>query len=318
MEYGKVAGIPIPISRLVQGTTVFGAVEDDGQYAFDLMDAVFELGCNAFDTAHVYGPRCQCPLGKWANDRGVRDKVVIIDKGAHHNGFRRRVTPYDITSDLHDCLARLGTDYIDLFLLHRDDPNVPVEPIVDVLNEHIQAGLIRAYGGSNWSHTRLAEANAYAEKNGLVPFAASSPNFTLAIQVEEPWENCVTITGPDNADARAWYAESRLPVFAWSSLAGGFMSGQHTPDAIRNWPPDDDALLIRCYRCEESIARLERAGELAKAKGASVPQIALAYALQQPFDVYALVACRSREEFAVNAAVFGITLTDEEVAFLEG
>ena len=83
-------------------------------------------------------------LGRWINERGVREQVVIITKGAHYNEDRKRVTPFDITSDLHDSLARLKTDYIDLYILHRDDPDVPVGPIVEILNQHQQAGLISA------------------------------------------------------------------------------------------------------------------------------------------------------------------------------
>ena len=82
---------------------------------------------------------------------GDRDQIVILTKGAHFNQDRNRVTPFDITSDLFDSLVRLRTDSIDLYLLHRDDPTVPVGPIVEVLNEHKEAGRICAIGGSNWT-----------------------------------------------------------------------------------------------------------------------------------------------------------------------
>ncbi|CAN5875957.1 hypothetical protein BH24DEI2_BH24DEI2_18400 [soil metagenome] len=178
MNYGSVAGIDKPVSRLVQGTVM---VSEDAERGFDLLDEIYALGCTAFDTAHVYGEGDnERTVGRWLRDRGLREKIVLIGKGAHHNADRARVTPFDITADLHDSLARFKTEYIDLYLLHRDDPGVPVGPIIDTLNEHLAAGRIRAFGGSNWTHTRVAEANAYAERNALTPFAASSPNFSLA------------------------------------------------------------------------------------------------------------------------------------------
>ena len=199
MHYGAVAGIDKPISRLVQGTMMVRS--DAVEQSFQLLDDVFALGCTTFDTAHGYGQGdCERTFGRWLAARGLREQVVILGKGAHHNQDRQRVTPFDITSDLHDSLARLQTDYIDLYLLHRDDPTVPVGPIVEILNEHRAAGRIRAFGGSNWRWTRIAAANEYAHAHGLTPFVASSSHFSLAIQFQEPWPNCVTVTGAVGSD----------------------------------------------------------------------------------------------------------------------
>jgi aryl-alcohol dehydrogenase-like predicted oxidoreductase len=146
MQYGQVPGIDKPISRLVQGTVPVNS--DDLDKGFALLDEVYALGCNAFDTAHVYGNGdSERTLGRWIRERGRREQVVIITKGAHPNADRQRVTPFDITSDLHDSLARLQVETIDLYLLHRDDPTAPVGPIVEVLNEHKTAGRIHAFGG---------------------------------------------------------------------------------------------------------------------------------------------------------------------------
>lgn len=316
MHYGTVAGIDLPVSRLVQGTTPFNL--EDLDYCFALLDGVFARGCNTFDTAHVYGGgECDRILGKWIAERGIRQKVVVLAKGAHHNADRRRVTPFDIASDLHDTLARMKTNYIDLYVLHRDDPEAPVGPIVEALNEHRAAGRIRAFGGSNWSHERLAAANAYAAAHGLVPFAASSPHFSLAQQVAEPWENCISIAGHDCAPARAWYEHMQMPVFAWSSLSNGFFSGRYTRADIEAFPDDSDEQVVRCYKCAENLARLDRTTELASKKGVTVPQLALAYLLRQPLNVFALVGCQSAEEMAANEAAFDVPLTTEELAWLD-
>ncbi len=316
MEFGQVPGLTTPVSRIVQGTIMLRVDAIDQGYA--LLDAAFEAGYNTFDTAHGYGGGdCERVLGRWIKDRDIRDKVVILTKGAHHNADRRRVTPFDITADLHDSLARLGTDYVDLYLLHRDDPAVPVGPIVDVLNEHFEAGRIRVFGGSNWSHVRLAEANAYAAARGVKPFGASSPNFSLAEQVEEPWDNCISIAGPSQSEARAWYLDNKMPVFAWSSLAGGFFSGRFTRASMDAMPDDCPDIPVRCYRSEDNLKRLDRVHELAAKKGVSVPQVAVAYVLHHPMDTYALVAPVNSAEIRDTAAAASLVLTDEEMAWLD-
>jgi aryl-alcohol dehydrogenase-like predicted oxidoreductase len=296
MEYGSVPGIDKPVSRLVQGTMMLSSRELDGSFA--LLDDVFALGCTTFDTAHVYGSGdCERTFGRWLNERGIREKVVIIGKGAHMNADRRRVTPFDITSDLHDSLARFKSEYIDLYLLHRDDPSVPVGPIVEVLNQHLDAGLIRAFGGSNWTHTRIQEANRYAHAHGLVPFVASSPNLSLAVQIKEPWSGCVSISGPQGAEARQWYAQEQMPLFTWSSLGGGFFSGRFARDNLDSFENALDKVCVQTYCFEDNFKRLDRAAELSQDKGVTIAQLALAYVLNQPLNVFALVGCRAGAEF---------------------
>jgi len=285
--------------------------------SFALLDAIFEMGCNTFDSAHIYGGGdVERTFGRWVDERGIRDKVVMIGKGAHHNLDRRRVTPFDIAADLHDSLARFKFDYIDIYLLHRDDPGVPVGPIVEALNEHLQAGRIRAFGGSNWSFERVRQANDYARTNGLVPFAASSPQFSLAVMVKEPWPECVSITGDDQQAARDRYAAGNMPLFTWSSLAAGFFSGRITRDNAASITEGYEKLAVDCYAREDNFARLDRAQQLAKEKGLTASQIALAWVLNQPMNIFPLVGCRTAEEFAENADALEVKLTAEEMAWL--
>jgi aryl-alcohol dehydrogenase-like predicted oxidoreductase len=316
MLYGSVPGLDKPVSRLVQGTVMVRS--DAWDSSVELLDAVFALGCNTFDTAHVYGQGDnERTFGRWVNERGLREQVVIIGKGAHHNQDRQRVTPFDITADIHDSLARLRTNYIDLYLLHRDNPDVPVGPIVEALNENLAAGRIKAFGGSNWSQGRVQAANEYASARGLVPFAAASPNFSLAIQFKEPWENCITLTGDANEAARRYYQETQMPLFTWSSLAGGFFSGRFRPDNLATFTEYLDKLCVQSYCYDENFARYARAEELAQQRGVSVPQLALAYVLSQPWNVFTLVGCANGAEFAVNTAALDLHLTEQELAWLE-
>ncbi|MBI1297413.1 aldo/keto reductase [bacterium] len=318
MEYGHVTGVAKPISRLVQGTVML--FEDKIDENFELLDAIFDAGCTTFDTAHGYGGgQCERVLGRWLKERKNREDVVILTKGAHHNRDRQRVTPYDITADLHDSLARLQVDFVDLYLLHRDNPAVPVGPIVEVLNEHHKTGKIGAFGGSNWSPARVAEANAYAAAHGLKPFVASSPNFSMAVQKEEPWANCLSISGPDAADDRAWYAEQKMPLFVWSSLAGGFLTGRFRRHNLADFSGYNDELVVRCYCTEENFQRVDRAETLGKEKGLTLPQVALAYVLSYPdLDVFALVGTRTGDEFRENVHAAQVKLTADEIAFIDG
>lgn len=316
MQYGKVAGVGKRVSRLVQGTMMLSSEALEASFA--LLDAVLAAGGNAFDLAHVYGGGdAERVFGQWMQSRGNREQVVVITKGAHFNADRNRVTPFDIASDLHDSLARLKTDYVDLYLLHRDDPQVPVGPIVEVLDNHVRAGRIRAFGGSNWTHERIAEANAHADAHDLIGFAASSPQFSLVAQVEPPWPGCVSIGGPEGASARDWYAAHQMPVFGWSSLGRSFLSGQLTRSEIEALPHEEEETWLRTFRSAANLDRLDRAAELAARKGATVPQIALAYLLHQPLNLYPLIGCHSGDEFRVNSAALDISLAPEEVQWLD-
>lgn len=98
-----------------------------------------------------------------------------------------QLNPEALKHDLDQSLERLGTDHIDIYMLHRDDLKVEVGPIVEVLNEYHKAGKIGAFGASNWTHQRIAEANAYAKAHDLVPFTVSSPNFCICNQIDDPW-----------------------------------------------------------------------------------------------------------------------------------
>ena len=317
MYYRNVKGVEKPVSRLVLGTMIINTRELEK--SFNLMDAVFELGCTTLDTAHGYaGGDSERAIGRWMEERGNRDRVVVLTKGAHPNSDRKRVTPFDITSDLHDSLARLRTDYIDIYLLHRDDLSVPVGPIVEILNEHLQAEHINSMGGSNWTHQRIREANEYADAHGLVPFVASSPNFGLAEQVEDPWgPGCVSLSGPNEVVARAWYEKNQIPVFAYSSLGRGFFSGRITRENFEAQKDSIDGACLRAYCHEPNFKRLDRVQILAEEKGMTVPQIAMAYIMNQPLNVFALVGAVNQEEFKANVEACELTLSPEEIDWLD-
>lgn len=316
MHYSTIPGSTKPVARLILGTMIISSQEQERSFA--LLDAVFEMGGNALDTAHGYaGGNSERGIGQWMKARGNREQVVIITKGCHHNADRKRVTPFDMAADLHDSLARLQTDYVDVYLLHRDDPSLPVGPIVDALNVYWRAGKIRAFGGSNWTHERIQAANDYAAAHDLQPFTASSPNYGLAEQVHDPWgPGCVTLSGPQNAAARAWYQGNQMPVLAYSSLGRGFFSGRIAPDDPEGAKAILDRAALTAYAHDVNFRRLERATTLAAQKGVTVPQIALAYTLGAPLEVYPIIGAANREELAANLVALDLALSDEERAWL--
>lgn len=314
MRCGSVPGVAQPVSRLVLGTMIVNTNDLDASFA--LLDAALAAGINTLDLAWVYGGGgSERAVGQWLQARGNREQVVILTKGCHPNGDRRRVTPYDLGADLHDSLARLRTDYVDIYVLHRDDPDVPVGPIVETLNLYHRQGKIRAFGGSNWTHERLQEANDYAAAHGLVPMAASSPHFSLAEQVDDPWgPGCVGISGPHQREAQAWYTSTQLACFAYSSLGRGFFSGRLTRT---NYEKVADGACRNAYCHEVNFQRLDRVKRLAREKGVTVAQVALAYVLAQPLNLFALVGAANAEELAANVAASELELSPRECEWLD-
>jgi len=316
MAYGNIEGLDKKISRILQGTMMLK--EDDLDTWFGLLDGVWDQGVNGFDCAHNYGGgQCERVLGRWLDERGLYDDAVILTKGAHHTRDRKKVTPIDISMDLATSLERLKTSFIDIYVLHRDDLDVEVGPIVEILNEHKSLGRIGLFGGSNWTVPRIQEANEYAYKHNLQPFTVSSPNYSLAEQVKEPWADCVSISGPQNEADRNWYSEQKMPLFTWSSLAQGFLSGKFTRETFEDYKDQLPGSCVDAYCYEQNFQRLDRAGELANEKGLSVPQIALAFNLSQPLDLFSLIGVFHPDECKANIEALNLELTQEELDWLD-
>jgi aryl-alcohol dehydrogenase-like predicted oxidoreductase len=137
------------------------------------------------------------------------------------------------------------------------------------------------------------------------------------VQVEEPWPDCVSISGDEGVEDRGWYEETGMPLFTWSTLAGGFFSGRFTRDNLDMFGAYLDRICVMTYCHQENFGHFDRAEVLAREKGLSVPQVALAYALDQPLEVFALVGCNTGDEFRANVEAGAVGLTPEELAWLE-
>jgi 1-deoxyxylulose-5-phosphate synthase len=283
------------MSRLVLGTMLLTESEDG------VLDEYVRLGGNAIDTARVYGDgESERALGEWLSRQpsSVRERLLIVSKGAHPDGDRRRVTPEEIERDLRVSVELLHGP-IDVYLLHRDDPSVPVGTIIEALNGLREAGLIRAFGTSNWTTERIDEANAWAVANGLEGFCLSSQHLSLAAQNEEQWDDTRSANEPEMF---AWHERTQTPLLAWSVQARGYFFGR------------DGSEVLRVYDNAVNRERRRRAGELGERLGFTTSQIALAWALEQPFPVYACFGARNAAQ--VGEAFAALDVDRAELAAL--
>jgi len=304
MTFGKVPGIDKPVSRIIMGT-MGHVVGHGGDLAKTcaILDHFVDSGGNALDCALVYGT--QDRIGQWLKLRGNRNEMVVFGKGAADV----TATPEMVTEHLLQSLDLMKTDYFDGFLMHRDNPNVPVGEFVDVLNEHHKAGRIRAFGGSNWTVVRLQAANDYAGKKGLTPFNISSPNFSLAKWNEPTWAGCTNAVEP--AD-KAWYQKTQIALLAWSSQANGIFINGLTSEARNAYSND----IKRVWFNEGNVERVKRVQEMAKKKAIHPAHISLAYVLLQRLNIFALVGPETIQQTRSNLEALDITLTPDEMAWL--
>jgi len=278
--------------------------QNDNEAAFALLDTYRAAGGNIIDNSYHYGPGFSVVMKAYYEARG-EDALIRFDKGSHHHYGREnwnRTTREAMDEEIRGNLERQGVSYSDFYVLHRDNEAVPAGEVVEWLNEHKDAGRIKAFGGSNWSAARIAEANEYAEKHGLQGFSASSPNLSLAMANEPMWTGCSQPT----REERAWYATQPVGLFSWSSGGGGFF-------AYLDQVPD----IIRVYHNEVNFARRVRVAQMASEKGVSETQLALAWTLNQPINVFGLIGPRTVEQLEDNLKAVDITLTPEELTWLE-
>lgn len=304
------------VSPLCYGLGAFGAAVR-GDDALRLYDTFRGAGGNFFDTAHCYafwlpgGPgQSERMLGECLRRRNDRSNVVLATKGGHPDGgprYRRpdRYLSADVlASDLTDSLERLGVDRVDLFWLHRDDRRVPVGEIIDALNTEAGAGRIRSYGASNWTVERLAEANAYAARNGKPGFVALQSRWSLAA----PNAPAALSDGDARDVAEAdltWLKTQSLALIPYSPTACGYFAtgGKAGAGAFEN---------------PVSRARLLRAEALAARIGCTPNQVALAWLLCHGVPVVPIVGATNVEHLRDALGAAHLELTPEQVGWLQG
>lgn len=294
-------GMARPISQLIIGCDNRNSLAEGAV----VWDAWMEAGGNAFDTGFVYGGGLhEKVLGDWIAARGVAREVTVVVKGAH----TPYCTPRAIRSQLDISLDRLGLDHAPIYIMHRDNLDVPVGEFVDALNVLRAEARIGIFGGSNWTPKRMAEANVYAAKHGLEPFRILNNNLSLAVMEKPVWAGCVTSNAPAML---GFLRQGSVAHLSWSSQARGYF----LPEELRNRLPADTAPET-CFGSERNAERRRRAEDLAARKGVSANTVALAWVLNQSFQSLALVGPRSPGEIASSLPGAALTLTADEVAWL--
>ncbi len=294
-------GLSRPISQLIIGcdnrnTLAEGAI---------VWDAWIEAGGNAFDTGFVYGGGLhETLLGQWITARGLAKDVLVIAKGAHSP----YCTPRAIAAQLAISLDRLHLDHAPIYILHRDNPEVPVGEFVDALNRLHASGKICIFGGSNWSTERFTAANAYAAAHGLQPMRILNNNLSLAVMERPVWAGCITANTPATL---AFLRTTNTPHLSWSSQARGYF----LPAALRNRLPADIGPEA-CFGSPANALRRARAEKLATERGVTTHNIATAWVLGQSFPSLALIGPRSPGELASTLPATALRLTPGEIAWL--
>jgi len=294
-------------SRILLGTAYFGdgICEED---AFAIMDRYCSFGGCHIDTARLYANGVSEEIvGRWLERKKSQD-IFVSTKGGYYDydaGEAPRLSKTDVQSDLDKSLKALRLDVIDFYWLHRDDENKPVSEIIDMMNEFVKDGKIKAFGASNWRWERIDEANLYAKENALIPFTATQIRFNPAYCLGERGG----LVGMDG-DSFSYYKSKSMPVVAYSSQAKGFFSKM----AERGESSLSEKAKKR-YLCEENLQKLEVLKKLSKKYDCSVASvISAAFSSFCVPEVFPVIGTGKLSQLDDTMAGHTITLTQKELS----
>lgn len=306
----------LTVSALCMGTVYYGSRINDRD-SFAMLDHFAALGGNFLDTARVYAdwlplaPRQSSEkcIGRWLKARQYEEKVIVATKGGHPplvGPGGPTLSMKELTRQTDDSRRNLGLDTLPLYYLHRDDPHLPVQQIMDVLFFLQDRGAIRHIACSNWTATRIREANAYAAQCVRPGFVAVSNQWSLARPV--PGAGDQTLVHTDDRLV-AFHRESRLPLLPFTSLAHGYLSklaaGKPIPRSLQHeWGlPENDALASRAHT-------------LAERKGMTVAQICQCFFYAQDFQVVPVMSFSGAGQLEEAADATEMRLSMEECTWL--
>ncbi|MGN7222425.1 aldo/keto reductase [Curtobacterium flaccumfaciens] len=315
MEYTRLGTSGLTVSRIALGCMSFGDGSRGVGWALDadaaepLFRQALDLGITFWDTANVYGlGSSERIVGEAIRKYTRRESIVLATKlfnrmgdGPGESGTSRRAVMEQIDASL----TRLGTDYVDLYQVHRFDPNTPVEETMEALHDVVKAGKVRYIGASSmwaWQFAKMQEA---ARANGWTPFVSMQDQYSLIMREEE-------------REMFPLLADGGVSSIPWSPLAAGVTArpwgqkstarGSANPDTDPKgrplWIPEDQAVV-------DAIERI------AQAHGVSMAQIALAWVLHNPVVAAPIVGATKAHHLADAVAALDVVLSDEEVAALE-
>ncbi|POM22918.1 General stress protein 69 [Actinomadura rubteroloni] len=295
----------LDVFPLALGGNVFGWTADRAT-SFAVLDGYVAGGGNFVDTADVYsafapgnrGGESETIIGEWLAARGNRDDVVIATKAARHPDYMG-LKPETLKAAADASLRRLGTDRIDLFYTHFDDPDVPVEEIVTALDDLVRAGKVREIAASNIEPDRLAASVAFSEAEGKARYVALQPHYNLVER--DAYE------GP-LLDTAARLGLVPLPYFA---LAAGFLTGKYRPgQTVDSARAGRAAQYLETERGPKVLAALDA---VARDRDVPIPSIALAWLATRPTVVAPIASARTVGQLGPLLRFPGIELTAAEV-----
>lgn len=296
----------LSIRPFVLGGNVFGMTAGRDA-SFAVLDRFVAFGGGMIDTADVYsawvpghkGGESERMMGAWLKESGARDSVLIATKvGMMPGGLK----PDRIREAAQGSLDRLGTDVIDLYFAHKDDPDVPLDEVLGAFAELVDAGIVRAIGASNYSAERLAEALRVADERGLPRYTAMQPELNLLDR--DQYEGALQQLCIDEG----------LGVVTYFSLASGYLSGKYrSADDLGKSPR---GARVKPYLDGKGPAVLAVMDRIAAETGATLSQIALAWVAVQPGVTAPIASATSVEQLDELMGSLDLRLSDEQLAAL--
>jgi aryl-alcohol dehydrogenase-like predicted oxidoreductase len=313
VEYRTLGLTGLKVSPLCLGTMQFGWTADDAM-SQRVLSAAFEAGINFIDTADIYsrwadgnpGGVAEQIIGRWMKQNSIaREKIVLATKvrgnmggGSEDEGLSRK----HILAAVENSLRRLQTDYLDLYQAHWPDPKTPVEETMRAFDELVKQGKVRSVGASNYSAWELMQALWDSDRNDLFRFDSLQPHYNLVHRDEFEREL--------SAVCKTYH----LGVIPYSPLAGGFLTGKYRRNLV---PISARAGGAKRYFNERNWILLDLMDTLAKQKGASLSQIALAWLLADPLISSPIIGANSIEQLKDNLGALDVRLTPAEKTTLD-
>lgn len=275
MEKRKLGNSSLEVSPLCLGGNVFGWTADEPT-SFKLLDAFVAAGCNFIDTADSYstwapghkGGESETVIGNWLKARGRRDQVIIATKVGSEVMGRKGLSKAYILSEVEESLARLKTDYIDLYQSHRDDPNTPVEETLEAYAQLVRQGKVRAIGASNFTAERLAESLAASRKHGYPRYESLQPNYNLYDRAEY------------ETNLEPLCLKEGLGAIPYFSLASGFLTGKYRRE--EDLAKSARGRFAAKYLNERGLRVLDALDHVAKQHSTTPAQVAIAWLVARP------------------------------------
>lgn len=302
----------VGLSRLGFGTGSVGTALSYEEAA-TMLDCYREAGGNCIDTARMYGKGAsEEVIGHYLARRDCRHGVILSTKGGfpqREDMHSSRLCPTELQKDLTASLKALGTEYIDLYFLHRDDPDYPVEELMPFLDGLVRSGKIRFLGASNWCAERIGQANRFAAENNLTPFSVSQIQWSLAEATPAMWGDDTIVCMND--DEAAFYERTGIPVMAFTPLTRGFFS-----KALEQGMECPALEPYSAFKTSKNRKRALRLSELCRRYHATPTQICHAYLTSGSPQGVAVLGAKKQSHLEDALAGADIVLTTEDIKFL--